>query len=162
MSFYEFLLNLGDVILGGGGLLFALGSIIQITPIKVNPLSAIARWLGKKLCADVLEEMKRQEKRDGELSDEISTLRAKLAERVEITEQRVAIACRLRILQFGDELMHGNKKHSKELFDQILSDITEYESYCDTHPNFKNNKTTITSKMIKDVYAEHLVNNDFL
>ena len=76
-------------------------------------------------------------------------------------DEQNAITCRVRILRFGDEIIHGDK-HSKDSFDQVLEDIDSYELYCREHPEFKNNKTVITTKAIKSNYKEGLEKNDFL
>ena len=75
--------------------------------------------------------------------------------------ERYAITCRTRILAFGDEIRRGSK-HSKESFDQVLEDIDTYEKYCRDNPDFKNNKTRLTTKKILEVYAECLNQDDFL
>ena len=62
-----------------------------------------------------------------------------------------ATTCRYRILRFDDEIRHGTR-HSKEHFDQILEDITEYERYCNDHPDYKNNKAVLAIENIKRVY----------
>lgn len=51
---------------------------------------------------------------------------------------------RANILRFYDELIE-QKKHGKEFFNEMMDTITEYEKYCQTHPNFPNGKTTIAS-----------------
>ena len=76
-------------------------------------------------------------------------------------EERDAISCRSRILHFGDETIHG-VRHTKEHFDQILRDITNYEQYCEEHPHFENNTTVLTSQRIKDIYEDCLAKADFL
>lgn len=53
-------------------------------------------------------------------------------------------------------------KHSQENFDQVLSDIDDYEHYCNNHPEFKNNKTVAAKEKILKVYSERMDNNDFL
>ena len=53
-------------------------------------------------------------------------------------------------------------KHSQENFDQVLSDIDDYERYCNSHPEFKNNKTVAAKEKILKVYSERMDNNDFL
>lgn len=162
MTIQELLLTISGATFGGSWLIVILTTLIQISPIKIHPWSKVLKWLGKKLCSDVIAELKEQEKKDSELASAVARLETKLQERIEVTDQRAAIACRIRILQFGDELMHGTRKHSKELFDQVLSDITEYEHYCDTHKDFKNNKTTLTTAIIKEAYSKKLATNDFL
>ena len=76
-------------------------------------------------------------------------------------DEREAIICRVRILHFMDELREG-RRHSKDSFDQSMSDITTYNNYCDTHKNFKNSQTEMTVEHIKHNYAERLEKNDFL
>lgn len=61
----------------------------------------------------------------------------------------------------GDETIHG-VRHTKEHFDQILRDITNYEQYCKDHPRFENNTTVLTSQRIKDIYEDCLAKADFL
>lgn len=58
---------------------------------------------------------------------------------------------RYRILRFDDEVRHKDQ-HSKEHFDQILEDITNYEIYCKDHPEYENNRAKMAIENIKDVY----------
>lgn len=76
-------------------------------------------------------------------------------------EKSDVIDCRVRILTFADEIRRG-VRHSKETFDQVLSDIDTYERYCTEHPDFMNNKTVAAKAKILDVYSECMDNNDFL
>lgn len=76
-------------------------------------------------------------------------------------ERERAINRRVRILRFEDELQ-SDVRHSKDSFDQVLSDVTDYENYCAEHPKFKNNQTTATVEHIKSVYQERLEKHDFL
>ena len=80
--------------------------------------------------------------------------------REEMGEDR-AINARVRILSFCDELQEG-RRHSKDSFDQVMSDITTYNKYCSGHPSFKNSQTVATVDYIKKVYAERLEKHDFL
>lgn len=71
------------------------------------------------------------------------------------------LALPYRILHFNDELLHGIK-HSKEHFDQTLSDITEYDSYCAKHPDFKNQITIHATKNILQTYDKCTAEASFL
>lgn len=146
-------MTLKDILLGGGGLLAVLLTLIQFAPVRVNPWSAIARALGKALCADMAAQISR-------LDGHVTQLEKTLEEHIAISDQRAAIECRVRILSFGDEVLHG-KRHSKDSFDQVLTDITTYELYCDAHKDFHNNITVLTSQRIKALYEERLSKNDF-
>ncbi len=76
-------------------------------------------------------------------------------------EMERAITARRCILNFNGELLEG-RKHTKEAFDQILSDIDSYERYCHEHPQFQNNKTVLSTQHIKKVYMNCEEKGSFL
>ena len=147
-------LTIGQVLGGAASIFVVLSLFIEITPVKINPISAGLRWLGKKLNAEVLNKVKG-------LDDKVSELDVKINQVRDADEEKGAIDCRVRILQFGDEVRRG-VKHSQEHFDQILADMSAYDRYCQDHPNFKNEKTVLTSQRIRAVYTKCLEDDDFL
>ena len=140
-------MSLHEILLASGGGLAVLLTLLQIAPIRVNPWSAIAKAIGRALNGEVLDRVDKLER-------DLDALRS-------AAEEREAVSCRARILHFGDETLHG-ARHTKEHFDQILRDITNYEQYCEAHPHFENNTTVLTSTRIKDIYTRCLAQNDFL
>lgn len=92
---------------------------------------------------------------------ELAELRAEIRSIDEKGDQRDAVEARVRILQFNDDLLEG-RRHSKDSYDQAMSDITRYEQYCNDHPNFKNNQTALTIANINNSYTERLEKHDFL
>lgn len=74
--------------------------------------------------------------------------------------ERSAISCRVRILKFMDEILEG-WSHSKDSYNQVMQDITNYERFCAEHPLFKNHQTVATIEYIKNDFQEHLEKNDF-
>jgi len=126
----------------------------------------------------------REDKHD-EILDEIAKINEKIDQHEEILEEiakidrkidlidakveevdtkgdvRNTISARIRILTFMDELIEG-RRHSKDRFDQVMTDIDEYEKYCDVHKDFKNNQTASTIRHIKETYQERLAKHDFL
>lgn len=136
-----------QIALGGGGVLLILMTLIQITPIKLNPWS----WLGKKIGRAI----------NGEVLSKVDDLSQELADHKAKSEERHATLCRAHILRFGDEVLHG-VPHSKEGYDNILLDIDSYEEYCDAHPAYKNNVALATIANIKRMYQKHLENDSFL
>ncbi len=74
--------------------------------------------------------------------------------------ERTAIACRVRIIKFMDEIIEG-WSHSHDSYTQVLQDITNYEHFCAEHPLFKNNQTVATIEYIRNDYQERLEKNDF-
>ena len=75
-------------------------------------------------------------------------------------DQRIAIECRIRILKFMDEIIEG-WEHSKDSYNQIMRDITDYLQYCDDHPQFLNHQTDATIERLKKDYEQRLATNDF-
>ena len=122
-------------------------TLVQLSPIKVDPWTWVAKAIGRAINAEVIEKV-----------DKLETDLLKLKNH---SEEHAAKACRIRILRFGDEILHG-KHHSKEHFDQILMDITEYEHYCESHPEFKNNITVITTSRIMSTYEQCLEDHSFI
>lgn len=140
-------MTLGETVKWSIGILLSLSAIIQISPIKINPWSYAAKIIGRAINSEMIEK--------------IDKINNDLTKFKEITDERNAELLRSHILRFGDELLHGTK-HSKEHFDQILSDITSYNEYCDTHPNFKNDMTRLTTEHIKNTYRECMDKHSFL
>ena len=134
-------------LVAGGGAAFVIMTLIQITPIKVNPWSAIARIIGRAINGEVMTKVDK-------LSHDLQDMKA-------TEEERDAVNARIRILQFGDELCM-NVRHTRERFNQILADIDMYENYCDTHPTLENNQSVMTIQNIKDVYHDCMKKHDFL
>lgn len=71
-----------------------------------------------------------------------------------------AIACRVRIVKFMDEILEG-WSHSHDSYVQVMQDITNYLRYCAEHPEFKNHQTEASIQHIKADYQERLEKNDF-
>lgn len=136
-------LTLSQVVGWIAGVIAVVSIFIEITPVKINPISHILRWIGKQINKDLMEKV------------------SVLETNVRKLEQSDVIDCRFRILSFADEIRRG-VKHSKETFDQVLSDIDAYEHYCAGHPDFMNNKTVAAKAKILDMYSKCIDNNDFL
>ena len=126
-------MSLIEILKNGGGALVLLLTIIQVSPIKVNPWSKIARAIGSALNADVMEKLNENE----------------------------ATTARYRVLRFDDEIRH-KVKHTEEHFIQILDDIDKYERYCSTHPNYKNSRSVVAIDNIRRTYDRCRRENTFL
>lgn len=51
-------MSIQEILLGGGGVLLFVMSVVQIAPIEIKPWSAIARALGRAINAEVLRDLK--------------------------------------------------------------------------------------------------------
>ena len=136
-----------DILVDGGGLFLILATVVQISPLKINPWT----WLGKTIGRVI----------NGELSDKVNEIAKEVQKLRADCDEREAVSARVRILRFGDEIYQG-VQHSKDHFDQILQDISEYERYCIAHPGFKNNMTGMTIACIKRTYATCINEHKFL
>lgn len=145
---------LKEILLSGSGGLLLLLTLIQISPIKVNPWSAIARTLGRAINAEVLGKL-------DEVKKEQEKTRSRLDAHIQADDERNADDRRTRILRFNNELIR-NIPHTKEDFVDILADIDDYEAYCREHPFYKNNRAGHAIANIGRVYDERLIKHDFL
>ena len=136
-----------DIGLFGGGGILILMTLIQISPIKINPWTWIGRCVGKCI--------------NGEVIEKVDKLSKDVQKNKDDDDEQWASLSRSHILRFGDELLHG-VSHSKEHFDQILLDISKYEHYCASHPEYLNNIANATIKQIKKTYQKCLEENKFL
>ena len=76
-------------------------------------------------------------------------------------EAAKASSQRYRILRFYDEVCSG-QKHSESHFEDILDDIDSYETYCDKHKEYKNNRGHVAMQYIRDTYAKVKAKGGFL
>ncbi|MCR4717537.1 MAG: hypothetical protein K5656_10175 [Lachnospiraceae bacterium] len=140
-------------------LVIALLSLIQIVPIKINPWSWLGKQVGRVINKEVMDKQdqflatSQEYRKKNDL--QIKKLESKL-------DKQSAEGARNRILRFGDEVKNKQLRHSEEYYNQILADITDYGNYCKEHPDFQNERTVVTTKIIKEAYEEHVKNNDFL
>lgn len=132
----------------------AISAFVQISPIKINPWTWLAKKIGRAINGEVLNRVEA-------LGEQVNDLSGKVDRSEKRQDERDAKGARRNILRFGDELRIGTP-HSKENFDEILADITSYEAYCLAHPEFPNNRTRATEKFITDTYDECLRENKFL
>lgn len=147
-------MTLKEILAGSGGVVVVILTLLQIAPIKINPWTALIRWLGRALNSEVLKE----------LADVRSTQQVtakKLDDHIAADEIRHANRQRERILQFNNELLR-NIPHTREDFIDILTVIDAYNLYCKTHEDYKNNRAVHAIKNIERVYDDRLAKRDFL
>lgn len=116
-------------------------SLIQISPLKLNPWTWLGNAIGRFIGVTAVSE--------------------KLDAHIKLDDERNIKQCRLRILRFNDEILQG-RPHTKEHYDEILDDITEYERYCEAHPRYKNSKAGMAIRVVESKYQRHMENKTFL
>ena len=163
-------------------------SLIQISPVQVNPWSWLRKEVKELFMGDVVREIKTTNQQLKDFHEEstknitdiktqtvdlncqvvglvqnVETLNQRMANNEDLQGERYAKALRRDILEFGDSLYaHSEEGHTKERFDSILEVITEYENYCSTHPNFKNEQAVATIAYIKKAYQDCCMRHSFL
>ena len=147
-------LTLGELLGWGSAILVAMSGVIEVSKIKLNPWSWLARHVGRAINSEVLDKMDAMNERVDKLSVKVDQSEARQAE-------RDAKMARNHILRVGDEVRIGTR-HSKESFDEVLADITAYESYCQAHPEFPNHRTRAAEKFISETYDKCLKEDSFL
>lgn len=140
-------MSVEDIILGVGGILVALMSLVQLAPVKINPWSALAKALGRAINADLMQEL--------------AATKTALDKHIKIDDERNADGHRAKILAFNTELLRG-QDHTREDFIEVLSEIDFYESYCREHPEYKNSRAVHAIANIGRVYDNRLKKHDFL
>lgn len=147
-------MTLHEILSGGGVGLVLLLSLLEVSPIKLNPWSTLAKAMGKAFNGEVLATMQIIQEAQKAQADA-------LAAHIKADDERNADGLRERILRFNTELLRGGK-HTREDFIEILSVMDGYEAYCIDHPEYRNNRATLAIQNIKRVYADRLQKRDFL
>ena len=154
------LLNLAQTVLTSPQWWIIVGvvlSLIQISPLKLDPWT----WIGNAFNKDVLAKIATLEKRIEKVEEGVDLANNKCDQYSAQREEDKVVATRRRILNFNDELI-WEKPHSKETFDQVLRDITYYESYCDSHRGFCNSQANAAIRNINRTYDKCCEDHSFI
>lgn len=119
---------------------------IEISPIKINPISALFKWIGDALNKDTREQLSSISTKLESVSDRI--------DKIEINDMRSTI------LDFANSCMN-ERKHTKEEFEHIIDLHTQYEDTI-SKKNMKNGRVELAFKYISDLYTSCLNENSFL
>lgn len=147
-------MTLSDILFGSGGAVAALLTLLEVSRIKINPWSAIAKALGRAFNGDVLKKLESMETTQAET-------RKKLDDHIRQDADRAADMHRARILRFNNELLQS-KPHTREEFIDILAEIDTYRSHCRQYEDYPNSRATHAMANIERVYDDRLAKQDFL
>jgi len=157
MNIAEMLMDatVGQVVGVIAGIIAIITAIVEFNKkIKKFPITAVLNWIGERTNKNVVG-------RIDELDQQVKAISKRQTDMESISDERAAIACRVRILRFSDELRRGID-HSQESFEQTIADIDTYDAYCKAHPGFKNNKTVVANERILSSYKHCHEKNNFL
>jgi hypothetical protein len=127
--------------------IFTSGVVVEITPmIKCNPISAFLNWMGKKLNAEMKQELDK-------VNNKVDILQTDL-------QDHKVESWRRDILDFSSQLMRGEKK-TQENFNYIIKIHDKYDKYIEEH-SLENGQVDLAYKYISSRYQECLEKNSFL
>lgn len=148
------LVDFGVIIQSLGWIFLGIITFVEkFGPKDKKPWTALFTFIGKILTKEFSESQKALVDRVDVLSDKIEAVAESVAE-------TRAIAARVRILRFADEII-GKQAHSRESYVQIFTDIDTYDKFCRSHLDFKNHNTVSATRLINDAYDERSRKNDF-
>jgi hypothetical protein len=128
-------------------------TLVQITPIKINPWSWLGHVIGQVINGDVLKELQTVKANQQKAQE-------KLENHIALDDERNADDHRTLILQFNRELLR-DVPHTLEDFIEILTVIDKYNKYCDTHKDYPNSRAVHAISNIERVYDDRLQKHDF-
>ena len=119
--------------------LIAFTGLIQIIPIKINPWSALLKWIGKLVTGNAC----------GKIDDLIKQVDENEKDRI-----------RWEVLDFANSCRNG-RKHTRDEFQHIVALHDKYKKLL-AKTKDTNGVFDLEYNYIQDLYAERLEKNDFL
>jgi len=115
-------------ILGGIGFLSV---FIEVSKIKINPISSLLKWIGKKAGEALIEKMDENQKETNKRLENIEAKQEELEKRIEELSLQEAIdvadSIKTQIFSFYHELQKPGIRHSEAEFNQIIALNEKYE-----------------------------------
>ena len=121
-------MNLKELFWSGGGMVLVLLSLIEVSPIKINPWSRLAKIIGHALNAEVLEQQKQTQK--------------KLEEHIQVDDERNANLLRTQILRFNDELI-DDKHHTRSILSRFWPSLMPMRTTAAVTPTTKTTAASV-------------------
>lgn len=139
-------MTVGEIVGSGAVIVLIFTTLVEIIPIKWNPLTSILSWIGKRMNGKLIDQVKEQ----GEKID-------KLDEKIDMNE---IARIRWEILDFANSCRH-DVKHTKDEFEHIINQHEKYVQILDER-SLTNGLITIEYEYIEDIYKNCLEKNNFL
>lgn len=133
--------------------LVALSSIVEVSKIKINPWSALFKWIGNKMMADTKEEIKELSKKQEELAKKQEELKRQRA-------IDAADVIKAEIFSFYNECQKG-QRHSEGEFNHIIKQNKKYEKLIE-ETGEENGVYEMEYKYILAIYEKCQKEKDFL
>ena len=137
MGMFKWLIEFANT--NPGIILIGAVTLVEVVPIKINPWTAILKWIGDKV--------------NGNLQKEVTNLKREF-------ELKNSNDWRWDILDFFNS-SRNNRRHSKEEWDHAIDQIKKYERHVEIH-GIDNGVLEEAAKWLRNEYQKHIIANDFL
>lgn len=162
---------LNTVISDHGGIILLVLTLVEISPIKINPWGALFNYIGKRTTAETNMKLDNLAKeftfRENELKkshevlansfeslgNEIQTVKREF-------ENKTASDKRWDILDFANSCRNG-RKHGREEWMHVIAQLKEYETYVQEH-DIDNGVIEEETKYLRELYRKRCEENDFI
>ena len=139
-------MTLGQIA-GNATLLFViLASLVEVTPIKINPITSVLRWIGNKINGPLMDRLDDQDKKSDDLRDTI--------------DDNEIDRIRWEILAFSNSCRQG-QRHTLDEFDHIIELNEKYHNILKRR-NLTNGKIDLEYNYIVKIYKYCQEKNNFL
>lgn len=123
-----------------------IGIFVEISPLKINPLSAVIQWFGNALNKDTRKQLASISLKLEQVSERI--------DKIELNDMRSSI------LDFSNSCMN-KRRHTKEEFEHVIDLHTQYEEII-SEKGLKNGRVDLAFRYISELYTKCLNENSFL
>lgn len=145
-------LTIGEIIGDSVAIVLIFTSIVEVTPIKWNPLTSILSWLGNRINTNLTKEV-----------EGLSTSVKEQAKKVDALDEKIDMNeidhIRWEILNFANSCRH-DQQHTKDEFEHIINLHQKYGEILDSR-HLKNGLISLEYEYIEDIYKRRLEKNDF-
>lgn len=127
--------------------------IVEFSKLPWNPISSFAKWFGSKANTGTDE---RLDKINARLDDMDGRM-----DRIEKDRCDDNVKGTRRYILDFENSCRNKRMHTKEEFDHVIDEISNYNAYCIEH-HINNGVIKNAEKYLTDIYQERLKHNDFL
>ena len=146
-------MSIGAIIGWVAGALALLSTFIEVSKIKINPWSRLFRWVGKKMNAEVMDEIKELKKNDEEIRKEQEEIKRQQA-------IDTADTIKAEVFSFYNECKRG-LKHSEAEFNHIAQQNKKYLAIIEITKE-PNGVYEMEYEYIMEIFEKAMAENDFL
>lgn len=131
--------------------------LIEFTPIKLNPISAVLKWIGKRVNGELLSKINAMETKVEQSNADTIKRIGELETKV---DQNEIDRIRNEVLDFANSCRNG-RRHTKDEFEHTIALNTKYEELLKKYDK-KNGVFVLEYEYIVSLYRKCQQENNFL